>query len=215
MGVYLKNVMMPSCCHDCEPEARKKLEELLTRHGKPQRKRGHKMYEVLVDMLRICGNEEECKKCRQMDSSCGGKEVMIDAADAIERLNKAYQMMAEAYEIEVTKEYWIPVTERMPKCEQEVLICTEKKSVGRDAYIDSIVIPAIYEDGTMRENDSIWHWVDIDWAGWDEEEDCGIIPEGWWENRHYNPDGVYNNPVDSKVVAWMALPKSYDPPKEE
>lgn len=107
---------------------------------------------------------------------------------------------------------WIPVTERLPKCEQEVLICTEKKILGKNAYLDSIVTPAIYEDGTMRENDSIWHWEDIDYAGWDEEEDCGIIPEGWWENRHFNPDEVYNNPVDRKVVAWMPLP---EPPKEE
>ena len=107
---------------------------------------------------------------------------------------------------------WIPVTERLPDCEQEVLICTEKKLVGKDAYIDSIITPAIYEDGTMRENNSIWRWEDIDYVGWDDEEDCGIIPEGWWENRHFNPDDVYNCPVDQKVVAWMPLP---EPPKEE
>ena len=107
------------------------------------------------------------------------------------------------------KQRWIPVRERLPKCEQEVLICTKKKLVGRDAYIDSIITPAIYEDGTMLENDSSWHWEDIDWAGWDDEEDCGIIPEGWWENRHFNPDDVYNNPVDQEVVAWMPLPDPY------
>lgn len=33
------------------------------------------------------------------------------AADAIEDISKAYQMMAEAYEAEVTKQEWIPVTE--------------------------------------------------------------------------------------------------------
>lgn len=107
---------------------------------------------------------------------------------------------------------WIPVAERLPECEQEVLICTEKKIVGKDAYIDSIITPAIYENGTMPECDSIWHWEDIDYADWNEENDCGIIPEGWWENRHFNPDEVYNNPVDRKVVAWMPLP---EPPKEE
>lgn len=176
------------------------------------------MYEVLVDMLRICGNEEECKKCRQLESSCGGKEVMLDAAKAIEDLNKQLDQANEAikadndYIYELSKPKWIRVTERLPKCEQEVLISTEKKLVGREAYIDSVVTPAIYEDGTMRENDSIWHWEDIDWAGWDEEEDCGIIPEGWWENRHFNPDDVYNNPVDRKVVAWMPMPESYKPP---
>lgn len=114
-----------------------------------------------------------------------------------------------------SKPQWIPVTDHLPKCEEEVLICTEKKFVRKDAYIDSIVTPAIYEDGTMPECDSIWHWEDIDYADWDEENDCGIIPEGWWENRHYNPDGVYNNPVDQKVVAWMPMPKAYEPPKGE
>lgn len=109
---------------------------------------------------------------------------------------------------------WIPCSERLPEREQEVLICTEKKLVGQDAYIDSIVTPALYEDGTMLENDSKWHWVDMDYAGWDEEEDCGIIPEGWWENRHFYPDGDYNNVVDRKVIAWMPLPEPYKEVKQ-
>lgn len=108
-----------------------------------------------------------------------------------------------------TVNQWIPVSERLPKCEQEVLICTEKKFVGRDAYIDSIVTPAIYEDGTMLEVESGWSWYDIDFDEWDDEEDCGIIPMGWFENRHFNPDEVYNNPVDRKVVAWMPLPEPW------
>ena len=107
------------------------------------------------------------------------------------------------------KDEWIPVSERLPECEQEVLICTEKKLVGKDAYIDSIITPAIYEDGTMLEVESMWGWYDMDFDEWDDAEDCGIIPEGWFENRHFNPDGVYNNPVDRKVVAWMPLPEPY------
>ena len=153
-------------------------------------------YDELISELRseICKNN--CVDCVYMMTGCTPK-LCEQAADAIEELQKPK---------------WISVTERLPKCEQEVLICTEKKRVDRDAYIDSIVTPAIYEDGTMRENESAWRWEDVDWAGWDEEEDCGIIPEGWWENRHFNPDDVYNNPVDRKVVAWMPLP---EPPKEE
>lgn len=142
---------------------------------------------------------------------------LIKAADAIEELSRDLDSMNEAnIALYGALPKWIPVTKGLPECEQEVLICTEKKLVGgRDALIDSIVTPAIYEDGTMRENDSIWRWEDIDWAGWDDEEDCGIIPEGWWENRHFNPDDVYNNPVDRKVVAWMPMPESYKPPKEK
>lgn len=67
---------------------------------------------------------------------------------------------------------------------------------------------AIYEDGTVREEDSIWHWCDID-GEWDEERDCMIIPKGWWEDRRFNPDDVYNNVVDEKVLAWRPLPPNY------
>jgi len=44
-------------------------------------------------------------------------QLMHEAADAIEGLSKAYQIMAEAYESEVTKHCWIPVMERLPECE--------------------------------------------------------------------------------------------------
>lgn len=109
---------------------------------------------------------------------------------------------------------WIPVTERLPKCEQEVLICTKKKTYiheksGFEWCFNPIVTPAMYEDGTMLEVNSKWHWEDCDWAGWDEEEDCGIIPEGWWENRKFNPDGEYNHEIDVEVVAWRPLPEPY------
>lgn len=150
---------------------------------------------------------------------------LISRQAAIDAVKNLLDSMIETdtigfYEIEYalfevpSAQQWIPVSERLPKCEQEVLICTKKKLVGRDAYMDSIITPAIYEDGTMLENDSSWHWEDIDWAGWDDEEDCGIIPEGWWENRRFNPDDVYNNPVDQEVVAWMPLPEPYKEDKE-
>ena len=185
------------------------------------------MYEDVVKELR---NLLRSYKATD-NGNCHQAKILASAADAIEDLSSTVNaqrdiLMAYGGEtgIKQMEEYagkywdalakiprWIPVTEHLPKCEQEVLICTEKKLVGKDAYIDSIVTPAIYEDGTMTENDSIWQWEDIDWAGWDEDEDCGIIPEGWWENRHFNPDGVYNNPIDRKVVAWMPLPKKYEP----
>ena len=99
---------------------------------------------------------------------------------------------------------WIPVEERLPECEEEVFIQTERGTRTT----------ALYEDGTMREEDSIWNWCDID-GDWDEERDCMIIPKGWWEYRHFNPDDVYNNVVDEKVVAWRSLPESYRPEQPE
>ena len=102
---------------------------------------------------------------------------------------------------------WIPVSERLPLCEQEVLICTQSRTISGETK--SIITSAIYEDGNMRERYSRWHWEDIEYESWDEEEDCGIIPEGWWEYRHYNPDEVYNNLVDNFILAWMPLPDAY------
>ena len=93
---------------------------------------------------------------------------------------------------------WIPVDERMPKCEEEVWIITERGTQTS----------AMYEDGTMLDKNSAWNWTDIN-GEWDEQEDCMIIPEGWWEYRHFNPDDVYNNTVDEKVIAWQPLPESH------
>ena len=46
----------------------------------------------------------------------------MEAADAIESLSKAYQMMAEAFESEVTKQKWISVTDRFPEEDVPVLV---------------------------------------------------------------------------------------------
>ena len=104
---------------------------------------------------------------------------------------------------------WIPCSERMPEVETEVLILAKRKYRGGGHKY--IVTTALYEDGTVRENDSRWQWYDID-GEWDEEEDCLIIPEGWWEYRHFNADEVYNNEVDCEVIGWQPLPEK---PEEE
>lgn len=98
---------------------------------------------------------------------------------------------------------WIPCSERLPQVETEVYIVAKRKYRGGD--VRYITTTAMYEDGSVRENDSCWRWQDIE-GEWDEDEDCIIIPEGWWEYRHYNPDEVYNNAVDDEVIAWMPLP---------
>lgn len=104
---------------------------------------------------------------------------------------------------EICGDGWTPCSERMPECEQEVYILTERGTKTT----------ALYEDGKMPESKSKWHWNDIQ-GEWDDEEDCMIIPEGWWEYRHFNPDDVYNNVVDEKVIAWQPLPEPYKPPVE-
>ena len=94
---------------------------------------------------------------------------------------------------------WISVNDRLPKCEEEVLI----KVKHGQRYVTTT---AIYEDGTMPTGKSKWNWEDIDFD-YDEENDEYLIPKSWWEYRHYNPNDVYNNIIDGEVTYWMPLPK--------
>lgn len=95
---------------------------------------------------------------------------------------------------------WIPCSVRLPECEQEVWIQTNR---GKRTT-------AMYEDGKMPEDESAWNWNEIDFD-YDEKTDTYFIPEGWWEYRHFNPDDVYNCLVDEEVIAWMPLPDKYEP----
>ena len=85
------------------------------------------MYDELVKRLR-CQRFGNCPNCRMWYAEevepnlWRARCAAIDAADAIENTSKAYQMMAEAYEAEVTKSRWIPVTERLPENEVPVLV---------------------------------------------------------------------------------------------
>lgn len=100
----------------------------------------------------------------------------------------------------VYRKRWIPVEERLPECEKEVLIQTQRGTITT----------AMYEDGKMPDDDSCWRWTDINFD-YNEETDTNYIPDGWWEYRHFNSDDVYNNAVDEVVVAWMPLPEPYNP----
>ena len=97
-------------------------------------------------------------------------------------------------------------SEHMPTVETEVFIIAKRKF--KDGDYKYIRTTAMYEDGKVSENDSCWFWQDIE-GEWDEENDCYIIPQGWWESRHYNPDDIYNNAVDDEVVAWQPMPPEY------
>ena len=99
---------------------------------------------------------------------------------------------------------WISVKDRLPEAETEVFVFV------KHANNHNVITTAMYEDGKMSDEESNWHWQDIDYD-YDEENDQYLIPEGWWEYRHYNPDDVYKNAIDGKVTHWMPLP---EPPKE-
>nr|DAN57097.1 MAG TPA: Protein of unknown function (DUF551) [Caudoviricetes sp.] len=105
---------------------------------------------------------------------------------------------------------WISVKDRPPEPETEVFIYAEVRR--DDKVIGHVTTTAIYEDGTIHTEESIWNWDDINyWGTYDEETDDYIIPEGWWEKRHYNDDDTRNLQVDDFVTHWMPLP---EPPKE-
>lgn len=96
---------------------------------------------------------------------------------------------------------WIPVSERLPESETEVMIACK-----RNGY--RFITTAIHEDGTLFTEDSNWVWNDIwEYGRYDEEHDDFIIPEGWWESRCFTPDDVYNYPVDCEVTHWMPMPE--------
>lgn len=141
-----------------------------------------------------------CDLCRyNPPSSRDGKPCTMCPASPVERYGEESKMSE-----------WISVKDRLPEPEQEVLICTVKMYGGR-AYKG--ITTAMYEDGTIFTEDSVWNWSDIEYLGdYDEERDDWKIPSGWWEERHYNPDDVYNNVVDDEVTHWMPLP---EPPRED
>ena len=95
---------------------------------------------------------------------------------------------------------WIPCSKRLPEAEEKVWIQTKR---GKVCF-------AMYEDGTISEVDSAWNWYDLPFDKWDEENDCGIIPEGWWEWTEFHPDNEFDCPVDEVVVAWMPLPAPWE-----
>lgn len=146
---------------------------------------------------KIIKNLEERSKEYNSGVRLHGKPEEMLTCDAIEIVKQAVADYNNG---------WIPCSVAMPPVETEVFILAKRKFRSGDCK--HIRTTAMYEDGTVLENDSCWNWEDID-GEWDEENECYIIPEGWWENRHCNPDEVYNNVVDDEVIAWQPLPPVY------
>ena len=152
----------------------------------------------VVKALRCCakglGHDDACENCKVGEIQDRREYIEFAAANAIERLT------AENAALREKVPQWISVEDRLPEPETDVLIVC-----NRNGYV--FVTPAIYEDGKMLTQESAWNWSDIYGYGlYSEEDDDYYIPEGWWENRQFNPDDVYNNPVDCTVTHWMPLP---------
>lgn len=98
---------------------------------------------------------------------------------------------------------WISVKDKMPKVEDRVLIRAQRRCGNA---IESIITTAFYEDGTVLDNNSCWHWEEIwEWGEYDEEKNGYRIPKGWWEGRQYGD--MIDNDINDEVTHWMPLPE--------
>lgn len=140
--------------------------------------------------------EDLKKELKDLEGSAEALTVEEAAEDEIEDLKKL-----PVIDPERMIPAWRNPNTDPPKVETEVLVLY---SNGIDGYG---ITTAHYEDGNVLLQDSTWYWEDLpDWGTYDEEKDDYRIPEGWWEYRHFNPDEIYNNQIDSPVVGWMPLP---------
>ena len=169
----------------------------------------------LIDALRVCADDDIiCPACERYDkigvmggtADCVSK-LLLEAAAGLETQQKRIAELEE-------QQRWIPVVERLPEPETEVLILATRKAwsykeKGELTY--HLVLTGMHEDGSITTEDSSWCWYDHDFE-YDEERDTYIIPEGWWEYKHYNGDDEHNHTIDDFVTHWMPLP---EPPKGE
>ena len=159
---------------------------------------------------KLIGRLEETRWTTIFDTSCIFENDKLDKC--IQIVNQLTEEYKELFgKTEQLNNGWIPCSERLPEVETKVLIHAKRKYM--DGSFRDIITTAMYEDGTMLEDDSKWHWEDIE-GEWDEENDCYIIPEGWWEDKMYNADGELNHAVDDEVIEWQPLPEPYQPEGE-
>ena len=119
----------------------------------------------------------------------------------LDEVSKVVDNCPEIDAQKISRDRWIPVTERLPEPETEVMIvCNDN---GR-----RFIATAIHENGKQLSEESCWVWTDIwEYGRYDEEHDDYFVPEGWWESRCFTPDDVYNCMVDCEVTHWMPMPE--------
>lgn len=113
------------------------------------------------------------------DSVSGTADSLIKAQDALIEANKAFMALLESEE----RGGWIPVTEQLPKDEQDVLVTVHFKGLTtkyKNGWNDHIK-PSFYVEVARRMDDE-----------WNSDSDEFKIAR----NKH-------------EVVAWMPLPKPY------
>lgn len=96
---------------------------------------------------------------------------------------------------------WIPVTKRLPKNEQDVLVTVEIRPVGRKPF--RRVVRAFYTDGKHTDADSAYTWNELEEPDFDDDGNI-IVPEGWWESSDYSEEV---SQIDDFVISWREQPK--------
>jgi hypothetical protein len=96
--------------------------------------------------------------------------------------------------------YWVPVTEELPK--KSVLVCYVN-SAGKKRRLKAFYVPKFTNEADMD------YW-DEEHAEYNEGDDTYYEAEGWYEECDMNTDfsGWFIN--DGKVTHWMALPEFSD-----
>jgi hypothetical protein len=104
---------------------------------------------------------------------------------------------------------WVPVTERMPDNETEVDVTVERRY---DDKIHTFTCRAVYEDGTMWSDDSMFCWDNFDNMEYDEEKDDYLVPEGWFESVSYLEE---SHIIDDFVIAWKPVSNPWNKTDKE
>lgn len=146
-----------------------------------------------------CINREDALKCLEYNTI--QKPSADDVVSATLRVAREKVEKLPVAQEGALFSFWRDPDKDPPKVETEVLILFETACGGYG------ITTAHYEDSTVLSEKSKFYWEEIfEWGTYDEEHDDYLIPKGWWEYRHFNPEDVYNNRVDSPVVGWMPLP---------
>ena len=106
----------------------------------------------------------------------------------------------------VTVQEWIPVSERLPKPEEEVWVQCERRQFGFKYQCKAFYIP---QKWLREESDLNWDYECCN--EYDEEADDYYVNEGWYERIH-NWDDYSAVGIGDFVTYWMPLPQ---PPKGE
>ena len=123
-------------------------------------------------------------------------KLVTDARLIIEAQNREITELSKANEQlkQKVNQRWVAVTERLPRDEQEIILCTNDKEVFRAVYVRKYQISE----------------EEIRFDGYTDSDEFGnrYWPEGWYE---WNDCEETHWKLDNDITHWMPLP---DVPKE-